>query len=81
MYGAGRSEILGGRAGLEPGHALKPGIVPAIQAKQKPRPQNAAINGLVGRRTFQNVGEIQAEVASLSMSRRLVIGQVASVRL
>ena len=48
-------EILGGRARLEPGHALQPGIrSEPVQAKQEPRAQNRAIQGLVGRRAFQN---------------------------
>lgn len=59
-------EILGGRAGLETRHALKSGVrAEAVQAKQEPRPQNRAIEGLVGRRAFQNVGEIEAEVGLL----------------
>ena len=59
-------EMLGRRAGLEPGHALKPSICSEpVQAKQEPRTQNGAIQGLVGGRALQNVGEVQAQVGLL----------------
>jgi hypothetical protein len=59
-------EILCGRAGLKPGHALKPGIrSDPIEAEQEPGAQDRAIQGLVRGRALQNVGEVQAEVGLL----------------
>ena len=59
-------KILGGCARLEPGHALKPGVrSEPVQAKQEPRAQNGAIQGLVSRRAFESLGKSQAEVGLL----------------
>ncbi len=51
---------------MEARHALKSGVPSeAVQAQQEPRPQNRAIEGLVGGRALKSVGEIQAEVGLL----------------
>ena len=60
------SQILGRHAGLQARHALQPCIGPdPVQTQEQPRLKHRALEGFVGGRTFQHVGEAQSQISFL----------------
>ncbi len=59
-------EVLVGHPGLQGRHAPQAGVGPdPVQAEQEPRLQDRPIQGLVGGRALQGLGEVQAQVGLL----------------